>query len=82
MAMLPNVVTSLIQVSVSVKRISKFLSLEELNTHQIDKTPNKGSVMFQLISKPYLKSLILGISQKNQINSDRFLFLETCPPTS
>ena len=42
MSMLPNVITQMIQTSVSVKRLAKFLSLEELNSHQIDQTPHKG----------------------------------------
>ena len=40
--MLPKVVSSLIKVSVSVKRITEFLSLEELNDETIDKSPSKG----------------------------------------
>ena len=42
---LPNVVTSLIQTSVAVKRITKFLSLQELDQKQIEKSFNPGMMI-------------------------------------
>ena len=49
MTFLPNTIAQIIQTSVSVKRLAKFLSLEELNFNQVDRTPHKGLVYIQLM---------------------------------
>ncbi|XP_067934005.1 multidrug resistance-associated protein 1-like [Watersipora subatra] len=45
MAMLPHIITSLIQTIVSLKRIEKFLSLEELNKNPVETTPNQADAI-------------------------------------
>jgi len=47
MIMLPNVINSLIQTSVSVKRITKFLSLPELDLKQIEQSGDNSKLLLQ-----------------------------------
>ena len=42
MVTFPNVITQMIQMVVSVKRLTKFLTMEELDLNQVDRTPNRG----------------------------------------